>query len=223
MEDLHKLQYIKYKTKYLNLRKIQTGGGELDAVIPDINKLYNKLLYLNVLSNYEILLLKLQNFVYKIKYGKYVIINSKYLENIYRLESELIKRINNNIIQIRTRIHNREPFNEQHTNICNNLEIIIKLLITYLQNIIMKSNESIVPRNIKTDCDNVYTTYDKSLKELYVRYQDEAYIKTLENDIDTVDTFEKLMDVLKPNKSKPGGPPPEPRLVDEPYVALVKS
>jgi hypothetical protein len=44
MEDIHKLQYIKYKTKYLNLRKTQTGGNALDTVIPDINKLYNKLL-----------------------------------------------------------------------------------------------------------------------------------------------------------------------------------
>jgi hypothetical protein len=220
MEDNHKLQYIKYKTKYLNLRKTQKGGNisldnvSLDIVIPDINKLYtyvshlntvipeiNKLLYVNVLSNYKILLLNLQNSFYKIKYEKYIIINPQQLDNISKTVSTFINIIEKNYQRVQYLMNEKKTFNEQHTKIYNNLYSMLKFLITEINTMIStKTDGTRIPDNIKKECDTVYKTYDESLQKLYNLYKLDEGVITDQNGINLFDTYEKLIQLVSPEK-----------------------
>lgn len=227
MDNTYYTKYIKYKTKYINLRKIQTGGGFFTStthqrpvgsrpivnpqipvssrptVNPQLSDVLdpnrdNLTLSLNLKKSYNTLLYKLKYIYYKIKYGKYYIINPSLLEDIQEYIKMHIDKIETEINILSDLYTKEKPFDTLSNKLYDRyLEKITEIigLVSYLDRYIQDTIINLSTddgKSIRELYDNMDTVYNEMRSELYKKTSSLSLVQQLENDY-----FNKIYEFVK--------------------------
>jgi hypothetical protein len=211
MDNNYYRKYIKYKTKYLNLQEIQSGGGHpYGSLSSSINEQPptqaqlqarardegNKQLYIDLIKKYQILLYKLKYIYYKIESSKYYSTNPSLIEKIQFNIDAYIEKITAEIALLdenkRKDILFDKRLNQLHDNyLGKSLELlqVLKELDKFIEDTIIKQSQPDATV-VKERYDDLYKLYAEMSTGLYNDLKDNPYVKQ------QGEHFEELLKIL---------------------------
>jgi len=219
MDDNYYKKYIKYKTKYINFRERQSGGGPpFGSLFSNINTRPatqaqlqarardedNIQLYKDLIQKYQALLFRLKYIYYKIEFSKYYSTNPSFIKEIQINIDEYIEKITAEIAlldenKLKIGVNKLEnisfdkSLNVLHDGISEKVYAllqVLKQLDKFIEDTIIKQ-VSPEAENVKERYDDLYKLYADRSTELYNTLKDNPYV------IQQDTYFKELLDIVK--------------------------
>jgi hypothetical protein len=219
MDDNYYKKYIKYKTKYINFRERQSGGGPpFGSLFSNINTRPatqaqlqarardedNIQLYKDLIQKYQALLFRLKYIYYKIEFSKYYSTNPSFIKEIQINIDEYIEKITAEIAlldenKLKIGVNKLEnisfdkSLNVLHDGISEKVYAllqVLKQLDKFIEDTIIKQ-VSPEAENVKERYDDLYKLYADRSTELYNTLKDNPYV------IQQDTYFKELLDIVQ--------------------------